>query len=104
MLKETNTEETIGFFVTFLSLVAFQLGGQAPWLRLCFARPMFGPSTTYIWIASRDLYFKNHYCGLEVVALDSAAKIPASIIDNLCSTVINILKRHFYVFSFTKSW
>ena len=35
MLKVTETEETIGFFVTFLSLVAFQLGGgrdpsQAP--------------------------------------------------------------------------
>ena len=30
MLKET--EETIGFFVPFLSLVAFQLGGaRAPW-------------------------------------------------------------------------
>ena len=28
MLKET--EETIVFFVTFLSLVAFQLGGRAP--------------------------------------------------------------------------
>ena len=27
MLKETETEETIVFFVTFLSLVAFQLGG-----------------------------------------------------------------------------
>ena len=27
MLKETETEETIGLFVTFLSLVAFQLGG-----------------------------------------------------------------------------
>ena len=26
MLKETKTEETIVFFVTFLSLVAFQLG------------------------------------------------------------------------------
>ena len=25
--KETETEETIGFFVTFLSLVKFQLGG-----------------------------------------------------------------------------
>ena len=32
MLKETKTEETIVFFVTFLSLVAFQLGGaRAPW-------------------------------------------------------------------------
>ena len=29
--KETETEETIRFFVTFLSLVAFQLGGgRAP--------------------------------------------------------------------------
>ena len=27
MLKETETEETIFFFVTFLSLIAFQLGG-----------------------------------------------------------------------------
>ena len=27
MLKETETDETIGFFVTFLSLLIFQLGG-----------------------------------------------------------------------------
>ena len=26
MLKETESEETIGFFIIFLSLVAFQLG------------------------------------------------------------------------------
>ena len=32
MLKETETKETLVFFVTFLSLVAFQLGGgRAPW-------------------------------------------------------------------------
>ena len=30
MLKETETEETIAFFVTFLSLVAFQLRGGGP--------------------------------------------------------------------------
>ena len=30
MLKETETDETVGFFVTLLSLVAFQLEG-APW-------------------------------------------------------------------------
>ena len=30
MLKETKTEETILFFMTFLSLVAFQLGGPGP--------------------------------------------------------------------------
>ena len=29
MQKETETEETIDFFVTFLSLVGFQLGGGA---------------------------------------------------------------------------
>ena len=27
MLKETETDKTIDFFVTFLSLVAFQFGG-----------------------------------------------------------------------------
>ena len=30
MPKETETEETIVFFVTFLSIVAFQLGGGLP--------------------------------------------------------------------------
>ena len=30
MLKETKAEETIVFFVTFLSFVAFQLGGPGP--------------------------------------------------------------------------
>ena len=37
MLEETEAEETKGFFVTFLSLVTFQLGkgGRDPWLRLC---------------------------------------------------------------------
>ena len=29
MLEETEAEETKGFFVTFLSLVTFQLGGGA---------------------------------------------------------------------------
>ena len=37
MLKETETEGTIGFFVTFLSLVAFPLG-EGPGLSL--ATPM----------------------------------------------------------------
>ena len=37
MLKETKAKETTSFFVTFLSLVAFQLCGGGPglpWLRL----------------------------------------------------------------------
>ena len=43
MLKETETEETIGFFVT-IALVAFQLGGGAsppPWQRLWPLDKMF---------------------------------------------------------------
>ena len=36
MLKETETEETIGFFAIFLSLGAFRLmGSRTPWLDLC---------------------------------------------------------------------
>ena len=39
LLKETETKETIVFFVTFLLLVAFQSGGtRAPWAPL--ATPM----------------------------------------------------------------
>ena len=37
MLKEIQAEDTIVFYVTFLSLGAFQLGGGPPaplWLRL----------------------------------------------------------------------
>ena len=48
MIKEAETEETIVFFVTFLSLVAFQLGGggvgpHGPplWLRLWYRRYFF---------------------------------------------------------------
>ena len=43
MLKETKTKETTCFFVTFLSLVAFQLrGGPGPLtsLPLPMAKPM----------------------------------------------------------------
>ena len=44
MLKETETEETIAFFVTFLSLVIFLLGGgggaatQPPWVAYVASR------------------------------------------------------------------
>ena len=40
MLKETETEETIGFFVTFLSLVKFQLGNPAPKKRGALPPPL----------------------------------------------------------------
>ena len=41
MLKETKTDKTIVFFVTFLSLVAFQLGGiRAPCPPPPLATPM----------------------------------------------------------------
>ena len=38
MLKETEIEETIVFFVTFLSLATFRLDplGPSPWLRLWY--------------------------------------------------------------------
>ena len=39
MMEETETEKTIGFFVTFLWVITFQLGGGGRalpfWLRLC---------------------------------------------------------------------
>ena len=40
MQKETETEETIFFFVTFLSLVTFQLGGGLGHLGPPLATPM----------------------------------------------------------------
>ena len=42
MLKETKTEETIVFFVTFLSLVAFELGEGARAIWASLATPMSG--------------------------------------------------------------
>ena len=54
MLKVTKIEETIGFFVTFLSLVAFQFGRAPwpPWLR----RWLWGYSDWY-----RVLVLHCHY-------------------------------------------
>ena len=37
MLKETEAEETTVSFVTFLSLVAFQLGGGGDWAHFGYA-------------------------------------------------------------------
>ena len=49
ILKEAETEETILFFVTFLSLVPFQLEGGLPgppsWLRLCQRVMLITPET-----------------------------------------------------------
>ena len=39
MLKETKTEEILGFIISFLSLVTFQLRGPATWLRLRMIAP-----------------------------------------------------------------
>ena len=39
--QETETEETINFFVTFLSLVKFQFGGRALWPPPPLATPTF---------------------------------------------------------------
>ena len=48
MLKETETEETIVFFVTFLSFVAFQLGGRAPW----------PPPLGYAYVSSNNYFYE----------------------------------------------
>ena len=53
MMKETDTKETIGFFITFLSLVAFELGGGGG----------SGPHLGYTYETQRYLYFmltKHH--------------------------------------------
>ena len=46
MPKETGTEEAIGFFVTFLSLVSFQLGARVPWAPLWLRPCTFGSAIT----------------------------------------------------------
>ena len=38
MLEETETEKTIGFFVTFLSLVTFLLGGLLLATPMCWTK------------------------------------------------------------------
>ena len=59
MLKETETEETVVFFVTCLSLVAFQLGGgDGPFLAkpmlLCIAASI--TIVRYNYIGSHNSY------------------------------------------------
>ena len=44
MLKETEADKTIGFFVTFLSLVAFQLGERG-----ALVPPLATPMPTWRW-------------------------------------------------------
>ena len=59
MLKKTKTEETIVFFVPFLSLVAVQLGGGggwAPWAPY-LATPMLGEQTPYFQKLCRQTCF-----------------------------------------------
>ena len=58
MLKETKTKETIVFFVTFLSLVAFQLGGPGP-PGPPLATPKLMPLTDrHYWLCG----WSNNYC------------------------------------------
>ena len=59
MLKETETEETICFFVTFLSLVSFQLGGKE-----------LGPPLGYVYDQYRFffLHINKYLCKLVFVA------------------------------------
>ena len=62
MLKKTETEETILFFVTFLSLVASQLGGAGP-----LGPPMATPMTT----SFNSLMVQEIYGDRDVTAVTS---------------------------------
>ena len=59
MLKETETKETVSFFVTFLSLVVFQLWepgplASPPWLRLLM-------KSAYVLLYTQDMSFLYYY-------------------------------------------
>ena len=60
MLKETEAEETILVFLTFLSFVAFQLGGEGP-PALPLATPMPTALANYRYLMLR-LLSNNAYC------------------------------------------
>ena len=48
--EETDAEETIGFFITFLSLVAFQLeGAQAPYALPGYAYDLNAVCSQFLW-------------------------------------------------------
>ena len=51
MLKEIETEETIVFFVAFLSLVAFQLGGGGPPGPPGYANVLGSPSLAHMMLS-----------------------------------------------------
>ena len=55
MLKETETEETVVFFVTFLSLVTFQLGGGGP-------GPL-GPPSSYAYVLNAGTLPEQNFWG-----------------------------------------
>ena len=72
MLKKNESEETIVFFVTFLSLVAFQLRGGGPGALAPLAMPMSpgewpqNISGDKIAFATQQLYKKIRFRGFVV--------------------------------------
>ena len=71
--KEIETEETIGFFVTFLSLVKFQLGGPAPLPHL--ATPMLQVKKNKkdtSKFSARFLAFSNKISTVQKIVLSSS--------------------------------
>ena len=61
MRKETETEETIVFFVTFLSLIAFQLGvGAGP----------LPPPPGYTYVSRIGQFIYNHLRASNVVGIE----------------------------------
>ena len=73
MLNRNETEETIGFFVTFLSLVKFQLGGSLPPLPL--PMPMLKVRKTKKCVCNfsvRFMAFYNEILTVQKIVLSSS--------------------------------
>ena len=72
MLKRTKTEETIGFFVTFLSLVKLQLGGAClPPLAYAYA-PIEENKKGVRKFSARFLAFSNEISTVQKIVLSSS--------------------------------
>ena len=78
ILKETETKETVVFFVTFLSLVAFKLGGAGP-LGPALATPMLVSFIEILDFMIYEVRLKRN--GTEVTD---------------CATRLTISNQHFY--------
>ena len=76
MLKETKTEKTIVFLVTFLSFVAFQLGGGPPGLPMASPMLNVGYCILFVRFLGRVYIYKlvRHNLHVKFVLCMSAVK------------------------------